>query len=129
MTVQQAEKHFETDLHKGLTSAEAKKRLDKHGSNELEKEEDKSLWERIMEQFEDTLVQILLAAATISFVIAVMGDGDEGITAFVEPFVILAILIANGIVAIWQDSNADDALEALMNLQALESEVRRDGKW
>ena len=58
-----------------------------------------------------------------------MGDGEEGITAFVEPFVILAILIANGIVAIWQDSNADDALEALKDLQALVSTVRRDGKW
>ena len=71
-----------------------------------------------MEQFEDTLVQILLAAATISFVIAITGDGEEGIAAFVEPFVILLILLINGIVAIWQDSNADNALEALMDLQA-----------
>lgn len=69
-----------------------------------------------MEQFEDTLVQILLAAATISMVIALTGDGEEGITAYVEPFVILLILIINGIVAIWQDSNADNALEALKDL-------------
>ena len=54
-----------------------------------------------MEQFEDTLVQILLAAATISFLIALAGDGEEGIAAYVEPFVILLILVINGVVAIW----------------------------
>jgi len=54
-----------------------------------------------MEQFEDSLVRILLAAATISLVFALTGDGDEGITAYVEPFVILLILVLNGIVAIW----------------------------
>jgi len=54
-----------------------------------------------MEQFEDSLVRILLAAATISFIFACTGDGDEGMAAFVEPFVILLILVLNGIVAIW----------------------------
>ena len=47
--------------------------MEEHGANELDKEDDKSLFERIMEQFEDILVQILLAAATISFVIAITG--------------------------------------------------------
>jgi len=47
------------------------------------------------------LVRILLASATISFVIAITGDGDEGLTAYVEPFVILLILVLNAIVAIW----------------------------
>ena len=73
MSVADAVKHFQTDLKKGLTSAEAAKRLEKHGPNELEAEEDKSLWESIVEQFEDILVRILLASATISFVIAITG--------------------------------------------------------
>jgi magnesium-transporting ATPase (P-type) len=47
-----------------------------------------------------------------------MGDGEEGLTAFVEPFVIMCILVINATVAVWQDSNADNALEALKNLQA-----------
>lgn len=75
------------------------------------------------------LVQILLGAATVSFLIALTGDGEEGITAFIEPFVILLILIINGTVAVWQDSNADNALEALKNLQAIESKCLRDGVW
>ena len=62
-------------------------------------------------------------------VIALTGDGEEGITAYVEPFVILLILIINGIVAIWQDSNADNALEALKDLQAQECQTLRDGSW
>ena len=49
LTIEDAEKHFETNLKLGLTSEEAKVRLDKEGPNELEKEDDKSLFERIME--------------------------------------------------------------------------------
>jgi len=73
LTVEDAVKHFKTNLQTGLTSAEAAKRLAEHGPNELDAEEDKSLWERIVEQFEDVLVRILLASATISFVIAITG--------------------------------------------------------
>jgi magnesium-transporting ATPase (P-type) len=118
MTVDQVLKELKTDVAKGLTKTEAEARLAKYGPNELDAEEDKTLWERIVEQFEDVLVQILLASATISFIIAITGDGDEGLTAYVEPFVILLILVLNAIVAIWQDSNADDAIEALKDMQA-----------
>jgi Ca2+-transporting ATPase len=58
-----------------------------------------------------------------------MDSGDDGFAAFVEPFVIMTILILNAIVAIWQDSNADSALEALMDLQAQKCAVMRDGEW
>ena len=58
-----------------------------------------------------------------------LGDGEEGLSAYVEPFVILLILFINGCVAIWQDSNADSALEALMDMQAPEAKVLRNSKW
>jgi Ca2+-transporting ATPase len=45
-----------------------------------------------------------------------IGDGEEGITAYVEPFVILMILLINAVIAIWQDSNADKALDALKDM-------------
>jgi len=57
----------------------------------------------------------------------VLGDGDEGITAYVEPFVILTILVVNSVISIWQDSNADKALEALKEMQAVECKLLRDG--
>ena len=73
LSVEEAIAKYRTDMKKGLTTAEAEKRLAEHGPNELDAEEEKSLWERIVEQFEDVLVRILLASATISFVIAVTG--------------------------------------------------------
>ena len=73
MTVDKAVSHLNTNLKTGLTSDEAAKRLEKYGPNELDAEDEKTLWEQIVEQFEDILVRILLASATISFVIAVTG--------------------------------------------------------
>lgn len=75
------------------------------------------------------MARILLLAATISFIIAITGDGEEGIAAYVEPFVILLILVLNALVAIYQDKDAENALDALKNMQALECQVKRNGLW
>ena len=76
MTPEQVEKDMKTNLKTGLTSVEARKRLEAEGPNELQAPEEKSLWERIAEQFDDVLVKILLASATISFIIALTGKFD-----------------------------------------------------
>jgi len=55
-------------------------------------------------------------AAAVSFILAVTGGGEEGLTAYVEPFVILLILICNAIIGVWQETNAEQALEALKKL-------------
>lgn len=105
------------------------KRIEEYGENELDEEEEESLWEKIKEQFEDLLARILLLAATISFIIAITGDGEEGIAAYVEPFVILLILVLNALVAIYQDKDAENALDALKKMQAMEALVLRNEKW
>jgi len=51
------------------------------------------------------------------------------LAAYVEPFVILLILVLNALVAIYQDQDADSALDALKSMQAQECQVKRNGKW
>ncbi|CDY68458.1 BnaAnng27350D, partial [Brassica napus] len=128
--VRECEEHFGVSVERGLSSSEVLTRHQIYGLNELEKPEGTSLLKLILEQFNDTLVRILLAAAVVSFVLAFV-DGDEGgemgITAFVEPLVIFLILIVNAIVGIWQETNAEKALEALKEIQSQQATVTRDG--
>ncbi|CAN6723799.1 unnamed protein product [Malus baccata var. baccata] len=128
--ISECEKHFGVNRKLGLGSEDVEKRREKYGSNELEKHEGQSIWSLVLEQFNDTLVRILLAAAVISFVLAWL-DGEEGgekeITAFVEPLVIFLILIVNAIVGVWQETNAEKALEALKEIQSEHATVIRNG--
>lgn len=129
--VHECEENYQVNRKSGLSSEEVEKRRQRYGFNELEKHEGTSIFKLILEQFNDTLVRILLVAAVVSFVLA-WYDGDEGgemeITAFVEPLVIFLILIVNAIVGIWQESNAEKALEALKEIQSQQATVIRDGK-
>mmetsp|Transcript_20434 Transcript_20434/g.44277 ORF Transcript_20434/g.44277 Transcript_20434/m.44277 type:complete len:1048 (-) Transcript_20434:151-3294(-) len=125
--------HLGVDPSKGLSSAQVESKLEEHGWNELDKEDPTPLWELILEQFDDTLVKILLVAAVVSFVLAYFdGAGEhadeEGILAYIEPIVILVILILNAIVGVWQEANAEAALEALKELQSETARVLRNGK-
>ncbi|XP_019425650.1 PREDICTED: calcium-transporting ATPase 1, endoplasmic reticulum-type-like isoform X2 [Lupinus angustifolius] len=129
--VAECEEHFKVSVKTGLSSEEVQNRRRIYGLNELEKHEGQSIWKLVLEQFNDTLVRILLAAAIISFVLA-WYDGKEGgemdITAFVEPLVIFLILIVNAIVGVWQESNAEKALEALKEIQSEHATVIRDNQ-
>ncbi|XP_039547112.1 ATPase sarcoplasmic/endoplasmic reticulum Ca2+ transporting 1, like isoform X2 [Pimephales promelas] len=119
---------FSVNETTGLSPDQFKKNLEKFGYNELPAEEGKTIWELIVEQFEDLLVRILLLAACISFVLAWFEEGEETVTAFVEPFVILLILIANAIVGVWQERNAESAIEALKEYEPEIGKVYRSDR-
>ncbi|GLT84821.1 hypothetical protein SLE2022_030330 [Rubroshorea leprosula] len=128
-SVEQCLKEYGVKLDKGLGTYEVEERRERYGLNELAKQRGKPLWLLVLEQFDDMLVKILLVAAFISFILAYMHgeSGESGFEAYVEPFVILLILVLNAIVGVWQETNAEKALEALKEMQSESAKVLRDG--
>ncbi|DBA90070.1 TPA: hypothetical protein ACH3X2_004332 [Trebouxia sp. C0005] len=129
-SVQEVADHYQVDLQDGLTDEQVIAARELFGRNELEKQPGKALWKLVLEQFDDMLVKVLLMAALVSFLLAYFEEGsaEEGVRAYIEPFVILLILVLNAIVGVWQESNAEAALEALTELQSEHASVTRHGK-
>lgn len=115
-----------TDETKGLTSAEAKVRLEKFGPNTLGEEKKVPLWKRFLAQFADAMVVILIAAAILSAFMAIRNN--EGFEGWIDVFVILAIVILNAILGVYQEGKADQALAALKKMSSPQTKVIRDGE-
>ncbi|KAL4420219.1 hypothetical protein ABPG77_011043 [Micractinium sp. CCAP 211/92] len=117
-------------LERGLSAEQVAEKRSRYGWNELPAPEATPLWKLIAEQFQDTLVKILLLAAAVSFGLAWFEEGSEGegVRAFIEPLVIILILVLNAAVGVWQETNAESALEALKEMTADTAKVFRDGK-
>merc|ERR1711910_245660 len=126
-TSEECVSYFQVDADRGLSQSQVESSRKKYGLNELPVEAGKTIFELILEQFDDLLVKILLLAAIISFVLAFFED-DDSITAFVEPFVILLILIANAVVGVWQERNDEEAIEALKEYEPETGKVIRSDK-
>lgn len=117
--------HFGVDEHKGLSNQQVDELRTKYGRNSIPDEPPTPLWELILEQFKDQLVIILLGSAAVSFVLALLED-EGGWSAFVDPVVILTILILNAVVGVSQESSAEKAIAALQEYSANESNVVRN---
>ncbi|HEU4526445.1 MAG TPA: cation-translocating P-type ATPase [Actinomycetota bacterium] len=113
-----------TDPGTGLTSAEAAERLERFGPNALEPEAEVPAWRKLLAQFADPLVYLLLAAVAISLVTWVI-EGAHGVP--FEAVVIAAILIANAVLGYVQEARAEEAVAALQRMAAPMSTVLRDG--
>lgn len=113
-----------SDETKGLSDAAAKKRLEKNGENKLAEKKKASLFKRFIAQFSDFCVIILFVACIISFVTGFIEDKGD----FIEPIVILAIVVLNAAIGVYQESRAEKAIDALKKLSAPSATVKRSGK-
>lgn len=113
------------DAERGLTSAEASARLSRHGPNELRGTARNPLWRRIVAQFTDPLILLLLAAVVISL-IAWIVEGADGWP--IDAVVILAIILLNAALGLVQESRAERAVAALAVMTQAQSTVLRDGE-
>lgn len=104
----------------GLSTAQAKERLDAYGYNELDEGEKRSLLSKFIDQFKDLMIIILLVAAALS----VITEGMHGLT---DACIILAVVVLNAAFGVYQEGQAEAAIEALKNMSSPMARVRRDG--
>lgn len=107
----------------GLTSAQAQAVLDKNGPNKLDEAEKVTLLQRFIAQLKDPMIIILLVAAAVSAVTAFY-SGES----LADVFIILAVVLLNAVMGVYQESKAEKAIEALSKMTAATSKVIRDGK-
>lgn len=117
---------FGVDPSKGLADYQVAEHARLYGRNVLPQEGSTPFWKLVLKQFDDLLVKILIAAAAVSFFLALI-NGETGLTAFLEPSVILMILAANAAVGVITETNAEKALEELRAYQADVATVLRNG--
>lgn len=109
---------LETDSSRGLSPATAANLLDKYGPNELTEEKKESFFIKLLNQFKDFMIIVLIVAAVISGALGEMLDA----------IVILAVVIVNALLGVYQEGKAERAIEALQKMAAPEAHVIRDGK-
>lgn len=117
-------RHLGSSGENGLSERQAKQRLEEHGENKLEDKKKASLLRQFIAQFSDFCVIILFIACIISFVTGfIEGNGD-----FVDPIVILMIVILNAVIGVIQERRAERAIDALKELSAPTARVVRSGR-
>ena len=117
-TPDQLSQELGTDLRTGLTSSKVSENLEKYGRNELQEADKKSMLAKVVEQFTDPMIIVLLVAAVLS---GIVGE-------WIDSVIILAIVVLNAALSIYQEGKAEEALEALQKMASPTAKVIRDGK-
>jgi len=106
----------------GITSNQAKERLEKNGANKLKEPPKDGLLKRFIKSLMDPMIIMLLAAAAVSAVTAFASNDS-----FTDVFIILFVVIVNTILGLVQESKAENAIDSLMEMTKATSKVIRDG--
>ena len=115
---------LKTDIKNGLKKSEALKRLNEYGENRLSEKKKTNIILRFLAQFKDFMVITLIIAAVISFFTAYI----EGEGSYIDPIIILAIVILNAVIGVVQESKAEHAIDRLRQMSAPEATVVRDSQ-
>lgn len=111
-------RRLESSSEMGLAAPQAKERLEKYGPNQLKEQKKKGVFALFMEQLNDPLIYVLMAAIAISLFLKEAGDAA----------IIAAVIILNSVVGVIQEDKARKAIEALKELASPKALVKRDGK-
>ncbi len=117
LSVEDTRQQLNVDVAVGLSTQEAKVRLEKYGANELQEKAGTPVWVMFLHQFKSPLIYVLLAAATIAALLREFKDAG----------VIFGVLLLNAIIGFIQEGRAERSMAALKKLSSPKSQVRRDG--
>ncbi len=115
---------LKTNLHSGLTDRQAEERINKYGKNVLKEKKKQSLFIRFLQQFQDFMILILIAASVISAIMAYIEKSGD----YIDSIIIIAIVVFNACMGLAQESKAEKSLEALKKMSAPTANVKRNGK-
>lgn len=131
-----AQSSLNTDVKNGLSSLEVDARLKKYGYNKLSMKKNKNFFIRFLEQFKDPMLILLLLAAIVSFVIAAVPAFHtdnltkiEKIVEWVEPSIIILIVLINSIFGAVQEVKAEKAMDSLSKMTTPIAKVLRNGQF
>lgn len=127
-SLEQVVNELETNVQQGLTAEQARERLEKYGPNKLKEKPPKTNFQRFIEQMKDVMIIILLIAAAISLGLSIYHSRQGQPADWVEPIVIVFIVLLNGVLGVMQESKAEAALEALKKMSAPLARTLRSGK-
>ncbi len=116
-TIQEIETACQSDLHKGLSEEEARRRQKEQGKNILNKKKKVTLLQMFLEQFQDPMVIILIIGAIVSIFLK----------EYMDACIILVVIVLNAIIGVIQEFKAEKAIDALEKLSEPKAYVLRDG--
>lgn len=114
---------YNVDVSDGRSAMQAKAAVEKYGENKLEGQKHLNIFQKFLLQLKDVMVLILIAAAAVSFAVALIEKSGE----FIDSIIIIGIVIVNAILGVRQESQAEKSLDALKDMSAPTAKVLRDG--
>jgi Ca2+-transporting ATPase len=128
MSAAEAASALHCDLQRGLDVDQVRERQAQFGPNELEEAPRRGFWRMLLDQFNQFLVLILIAAAVVSALIGWREYAHSGdTTEFIDAIAIMTIVILNAILGVVQEGRAEESLAALKKLAAPNAQVLRGG--